>query len=171
MFTTKPSIVNLLLRFGPVLSVYCCNPLFMSFCCLLSVHGRKSIKLDLLTHFSCIFVHCIAQPLFGILIMTVNNLTKSFRPVVCYLVTTVFRMLLFLQRFHACVSKSKQTSRWQATYIYIYIYIFIYIFIYIYMYVCIYIYNIYIYIFIYIYTCHICIHVIYVTYNIYVNIY
>ena len=52
MFATKPSIVNLLLRFGPVLSLHCCNPLFMLFCCLLIFHGKKSINLDILPTFS-----------------------------------------------------------------------------------------------------------------------
>ena len=49
MFTTKPSIVNLLLKFGPVLSLHCYNPPLTSFCCLLISHGRKSIKLILIT--------------------------------------------------------------------------------------------------------------------------
>ena len=34
---------------GPVLSLHCYNPPFTSFCCLLISHGRKSIKLILIT--------------------------------------------------------------------------------------------------------------------------
>ena len=43
MFATKPSIVHLLFRFGPVLSLHCCNPLV--------IIVRKSIELDILITF------------------------------------------------------------------------------------------------------------------------
>ena len=77
MFATKPTIVNLLLRFGSVLSVHCCNPLFTSFCCLLSFHGRKSIKLIFSSHFPHMFVNCAVQKLSGIFIITVNSLINA----------------------------------------------------------------------------------------------
>ena len=62
MYATKPSIVNLLLRFGSVLSLHCCNPIFTSFYCLLIFHGRNSIKLEILITFSSIIfvLYCTA---------------------------------------------------------------------------------------------------------------
>ena len=62
MFATKPNIVNLLLMFGSVLSLHCCNPIFTSFCCLLIFHGRNSIKLEILITFSSIMfvLYCTA---------------------------------------------------------------------------------------------------------------
>ena len=51
MFTTKPSIAKLFLKFESILSIPCSNPLFTSFCSLLIFHGTKPVKLDILITF------------------------------------------------------------------------------------------------------------------------
>ena len=115
MFTTKRSIVNLLLRFRSVLALQCCIPLFVSSYFLLSFHGRKSIQINLIVTFPPTFGYCTAQQLPGIFILTVNGLIDPLSH--SRLLFRVLGMLLFLLSFHACLSKLKQIAHHHAIYI------------------------------------------------------